>query len=55
MFDNKLFQKFCIERNLRESTSNGYESALKHYLKFHKKSLDELMQEALLDEEERVL
>ena len=51
MFENRLFKRFCKERNLKESTSNGYESALKHYLKFHKKSLDDLMQEALLDEE----
>lgn len=54
MFDNRLFKRFCRERNLKESTSNGYESALKHYLKFHKKTLDVLMEEALLDEKNRV-
>ena len=54
MFDNKLFKKFIRERNLKESTASGYESALKHYLKFHKKSLDELMREAALDEEKRI-
>ena len=54
MFENRLFKRFCKERNLKESTSNGYESALKHYLKFHKKSLDDLMQEALLDEKNMI-
>lgn len=54
MLTNKLFKRFCRERNIRESTANGYESALKHYLKFHKKSLDDLMQEALLDEKNMI-
>ena len=48
MLTNKLFKRFCRERNIRESTANGYESALKHYLKFHKKSLDALMEESWL-------
>ncbi|MBQ2832581.1 phage integrase SAM-like domain-containing protein [Methanobrevibacter sp.] len=54
MFENKLFKRFVKERNLKESTANGYESALKHYLKFHKKSIDELMQEAITDEENKI-
>ena len=54
MLTNKLFKRFCRERNIRESTANGYESALKHYMKFHKKSLDDLMQEALLDEKNMI-
>ena len=54
MFENRLFKRFCRERNLKESTSNGYESAIKHYLKFNKKNLDELMQEAITDEENRI-
>lgn len=54
MLENRLFKRFCRERNLKESTSNGYESALKHYMKYHKKDLDSLMGEALLDEENKV-
>ena len=54
MFDNRLFKKFVRERNLKESTASGYESALKHYLNFHKRTLNDLMQEALLDEENLV-
>ena len=54
MFNNKLFRRFCRERNIRESTANGYESALKHYLRFHNKSLDELIEEAIRDEEDMI-
>ena len=54
MFDNRFFKMFCRERNIRESTASGYESALKHYLKFHKRSLDDLMAEAKQDEENMV-
>ena len=49
MLTNKLFKRFCRERNIRESTASGYESALKHYIKFHKKRLDFLMEEAIDD------
>jgi len=54
MFDNRLFKRFCRERNIRESTASGYESALKHYLKYHKKTLDFLMEEAQRDELDKV-
>lgn len=54
MLTNRLFKRFCRERNIKESTASGYESALKHYLKFHKKNLDELMDEAKTDELEMV-
>ena len=32
MFENRLFKRFCRERNLKESTSNGYESAMKNVM-----------------------
>lgn len=54
MFDNRLFKRFCRERNIRESTANGYESALKHYLRFHKRGLDDLIEEAMKDEIDKV-
>ena len=54
MFNNRFFKRFCRERNIRESTASGYESALKHYLKFHKRSLDDLMAEAKQDEVDMV-
>lgn len=55
MYDSKLFQRFCRERNIKQSTRHGYESALRHYTKFHKKSLEELIDEARADEEKRLL
>lgn len=50
MYNNKLFQKFCKERNIKDSTMKGYESALKKYVSFHKKSMDKLLEEAINDE-----
>ena len=47
MYFNKLFQRFCKERNIKESTMKGYRSTLKKYEGFHKKTLDELIQEAI--------
>ena len=52
MLDNRLFRKFCRDRNVKESTKHGYFSALSHYTKFHKASLDVLMDEAKEDEKE---
>lgn len=52
MLDNRLFRKFCRDRNVKESTKHGYFSALSHYTKFHKASLDDLMEEAKKDEEQ---
>ena len=53
MYFNKLFQRFCKERNIKDSTMKGYHSTLKKYEEFHNKSLDELIEEAIKDEEER--
>lgn len=53
MYNSRLFQKFCRDRNVRKSTKKGYESALKNYTKFHNLSIEELIQEALLDEENK--
>ena len=54
MYSNKLFQKFCKERNIKEGTMKGYDSALKKYISFHHKSIDYLINEALKDEEKRI-
>ena len=54
MYSNKLFQKFCKERNIKEGTMKGYDSALKKYISFHQKSIDYLINEALKDEEKRI-
>ena len=54
MFEDKLFKKFCRERNIKDSTVHGYESALKHYTRFHERSLEELLQEAIAEEDKNI-
>ena len=50
MYTNELFIKFCRERNIKDSTMKGYESALKKYTSFHDKTINYLLKEALKDE-----
>lgn len=54
MIDDVLFRKFCRERNVKESTEHGYFSALTHYTKFQKATLQELLDEAMEDEEKGI-
>lgn len=54
MYNEKLFAKFCKERNIRESTRKGYQSAIQHYLQVQKHSLEYLIEEALREEEEKI-
>lgn len=55
MFNSRLFQKFCKDRNVRKSTRKGYESALKNYTRFHDLTIEELIKEAQKDEKENVI
>ena len=54
MYSNKLFQKFCKDRNIKSSTQKGYESALKCYEDFHKDSIENLFAEARAEENQRI-
>ena len=54
MYANKTFQKFCRERNVKESTKNGYQSALQNYTQYHQLTLNELLDEATTDEERNI-
>lgn len=54
MYNNKLFLKFCKERNIKESTMQGYVSTLKRYTTFHDCTIEKLLKEANEDEENRV-
>ena len=54
MYSNNLFQKFCIERNIKSSTKKGYDSALKLYENFQGESIENLFVEARLEENKRV-
>lgn len=50
----KIFNRFCKERNIRWSTRKGYFSSIKKYEEFHKQSISELLEEARVDEDNRV-
>ena len=54
MYSNDLFEKFCRDRNIKSSTKKGYDSSLKMYSDFHNLSIEKLIQEARLEEDERV-
>ena len=54
MYSNILFQKFCKDRNIKSNTQNGYSSALKCYEKFQKSPIENLFEEARLEENERI-
>ena len=55
MFNSRLFQKFCKDRNVKKSTRKGYESALKNYTAFHNITIEELIKEAQKDEKEKII
>jgi hypothetical protein len=55
MYSNKLFQKFCKDRNIKSSTQNGYVSALKCYEDFQKDSIENLFAEARAEENQMIL
>lgn len=48
---SKLFDIFCKERNIKLSTIKGYESAIKKYEGFHNLSIENLINEAILEED----
>ena len=48
------FKCFCRERNIKQRTVKGYESAINQYTSFHNLSIDELILEAINDEEKRI-
>ncbi|MBE6494740.1 MAG: integrase [Methanosphaera stadtmanae] len=54
MYNNELFIKFCKDRNIRESTKQGYVSTLTRYTNFHDCSIEELICEAEEDEKNRI-
>lgn len=54
MYKNKLFKQFCKERNIKDSTMKGYESSIKKYVSFHGKTIEELLKEAINEEEKRI-
>ena len=54
MYSNDLFQKFCRDRNIKQSTKKGYDSALRLYEYFQGESIEKLFKEARNEENERI-
>ena len=50
MINSSLFKRFCEERNIKESTVNGYAIALSDFERFNSMTIDELIKEAKDDE-----
>ena len=49
-----MFNKFCKERNVTDSTRTGYWSAIRKYENYHKLTMEELLQEAISEEENNI-
>ena len=54
MHSNELFKQFCKERNIKQSTVEGYNVALNHYASFHGENINDLIKEAYSDEENKI-
>ena len=55
MLENSLLDKFYIDRNIKDKTCKGYESAISKYIEFHGEKLDFLILEAQNDEEKNII
>lgn len=51
---SKKFNQFCKQRNISDSSKQGYFSTLKKYEKFNKRSIDQLIEEAINEEEKKI-
>lgn len=54
MYNNELFKQFCKERNIKQSTVEGYNVALKHYVDFQDETYEDLFKEAFIDEKNKI-
>lgn len=50
----KMLNKFCDERNIRDSTGKGYMSTLKKYTDFNKMYIYDLIDEALMEQDAHI-
>lgn len=53
--NNKILIKFIKDRNIKKSTIKGYISTLTRYTNFHEMTIDELLKEAIEDEQKGIL
>ena len=54
MVSKDLFLGFCTNRNIKDSTIKSYRSAILKYESFHERPMDDLIDEAIIDEESAV-
>ena len=54
MLSKDLFEVFCSNRNIKDSTIKSYRSAILKYESFHKVAMKDLIGEAMRDEENMV-
>jgi len=55
MYNNKLLVRLCEERNIKDNTIRGYITSLKSYTTYCNMSLEQLLSEAILDEQKLLL
>ena len=51
---SEYFNDFCQERNIKKSTIKGYKTSINKYTTYYNMSLDELIDEALHEEDEKI-
>lgn len=51
MISDYLFLGFCTNRNIKDSTIKSYRSAILKYESFHKMAMDDLIGEAIKEDE----
>lgn len=54
MISDDLFTTFCSNRNIKDSTIKSYRSAILKYEYFHKRSMKDLIDEAIKGEERNI-
>lgn len=54
MYSNDFFKRFCKERNIKQSTVEGYNVALTQYVNFQDENINVLLKEAFDDEKNKI-
>ena len=55
MSSEYLFEGFCRNRNIKDSTVRSYRSAIRKYELFHDRDMGSLMDEAIVEEDEGIM
>ena len=54
MINDDLFMVFCTNRNMKNSTIKSYRSAILKYESFHERSIEDLIDEAIIEENDSI-